>query len=83
MRDSKLSRLPKIAIAVGILVGALLGALLAKGVLSIVYWRRDLDRQEKFDAELKAAEEVSRRSAAEKAAREAERRERAKAFQEP
>lgn len=83
MTDAKLRRLPKLAIAIGILVGALLGALLAKGVLSIVYWRRDVHRQEQFDAELKAAEESARRKAAEKAARDAEWRERSKAFREP
>ena len=83
MTDPKRRRLPKIAITIGILVGALLGALLAKGVLSIVYWRRDLHRQEQFDAELKAAEGAARRKTEEKAARDAEWRERSKAFRQP
>lgn len=56
---------PKQAIMIGIAGGAVLGSLLAWGVLSIVWWRRDVNREADFEAEVKAQrqEEIRRKQA--------------------
>lgn len=49
---------PKQAIMIGIAGGAVLGSLLAWGVLSIVWWRRDVNREADFEAEVKAQQQA-------------------------
>ncbi len=49
---------PKQAIMIGIAGGAVLGALLAWGVLSFIWWRRDVNREAEFDAEVKAQQQA-------------------------
>lgn len=68
-----LKRIPtKYAIVIGIIVGALLGAALAKGVLSIVYWRREAQVEEQMAADNEAYEAAERLKAKERAASDAE-----------
>jgi len=68
-----LKRIPtKYAIVIGIIVGGLLGAGLAKGVLSIVYWRREAHVEERMAADQEAWEAAERVKAKEKAAADAE-----------
>jgi hypothetical protein len=52
---------PKQAIMIGIAGGAVLGALLAWGVLSFIWWRRDVNREADFAAEVKAQQEAEAR----------------------
>lgn len=52
-------KIPVSSVAIGIVAGGILGAVLAKGVLSIVYWRRDVNRQAEVEAE--AAKEAQLR----------------------
>lgn len=49
---------PKQAIMIGIAGGAVLGALLAWGVLSFIWWRRDVNREADFAAEVKAQQQA-------------------------
>jgi hypothetical protein len=49
---------PKQAIMIGIVGGAVLGALLAWGVLSFIWWRRDVNREADFAAEVKAQQQA-------------------------
>lgn len=61
-------QVPKQAIIIGIAGGAVLGALLAWGILSIVWWRRDVNQEAEFAAEVKAREAAEAQKKAAEAA---------------